>query len=176
MVIFIRYKAYMEDNDILKNLKSLFSWIWRPAKTQEEKVIKRYDTIIALCVIFMIGYLGFSVFSFDRKESVNITNITSAASEDPNYNVAIYNGPDTKLTPFYTTNSLTDKEYYIGEIVGVRYFGIFGLVRQKTLGTHGYTYTVRYENTEHDLMNDEFEAWELYRPQAGSVPISVLRQ
>lgn len=165
----------MEDNDIFKNLKSLFSWIWKPAETHEEKVIKKYDILISLCVIFMIGYMGVSVFNYDRKATTNVSDIPAFVNQDPNYNVAIYNAPDEKLTPFYTTNSLTDKEFYIGEIVGVKYFGIFGLVREKTLGTAGYTYSVRYENIERDLMDNNFHYWELYRPLPGSVPISVLR-
>ena len=162
--------------EILSNIKEIFSWMWKPVKTPEEKVIKRYDTMIGLCVIFMVIYAGLYVFNLETKIDNNTTNISSINSIDPNYNPAFYNSPDSSLTPFYTTNSLTDKEFYVGEIVGVKYFGVFGLIREKTLGTRGYTYTIRYENMEHDLMSEDCYAWELYRPSPGSVPISVLRQ
>jgi hypothetical protein len=164
--------------DILKNLKSLFSWVWKPAKTPEEKAIKRYDALIALCVMFMIGYVCLFFFNLDRKTSANNTVVDSPnniVATNPNYNISIYNAPDTQLRPFYTTNALTDGEFYVGEIVGVKYFGVFGLVREKVLGTRGYSYVIRYENTEHDLMNESCFAWELYRPPAGSVPLTVLR-
>lgn len=162
--------------EILSNIKELFSWIWKPARTQEERVIKRYDTLIALCVVFMIVYSSLYVLNLNFKVDSNTTNITSINQIDPNYNPAIYNSPDTSLNPFYTTNALTDKEFYVGEIVGIKYFGIFGLVREKTISTRGYTYTIRYEDMSHDLMNEECYAWELYRPAPGTVPISVLRQ
>jgi len=162
--------------EILSNIKELFSWIWKPATTPEEKVIKRYDTLIALCVVFMVIYAGLYLFNLETKIDSNTTNITSINQTDPNYNPAFYKSPDAVLNPFYTTNSLTDKEFYVGEIVGVKYFGVFGLIREKTLGTRGFTYTIRYENMEHDLMSEDCYAWELYRPNPGSVPISVLRQ
>lgn len=161
---------------MLSNIKELFSWIWRPAKTPEEKVIKRYDTLIALCVVFMVGYSGIFILNLDHKINSNTTNISNISNPDPNYNPSFYSSPDSSLTPFYTTNALTDKEFYVGEIVGVKYFGVFGLVREKTLGTRGYTYTIRYENMEHDLMSEDCYAWELYRPAPNTVPISVLRQ
>jgi hypothetical protein len=159
--------------DILKNIKELFSWIWTPAKTPEEKIIKRYDILIALCVVFMIGYFGLFILNLDYKINFSSTNISSINRIDQNFNPAFYNSPDAS---FYTTNALTDKEFYVGEIVGVKYFSVFGLVIEKTLGTWGFTYTIRYENTEHDLMNEDCYSWELYRPPPGTVSISVLRQ
>ena len=166
----------MSIGEILSNLKEIFSWVWKPAKTQEEKVIKRYDALISLCVIFMVGYSCLYALKLETKINTNTTDISNFNEVDPNYHPSLFASPDTTLSPFYTTNALTDKEFYVGEIVGVKYFGIFGLVREKTLGTHGYTYTIRYENTEHDLMNEECFAWELYRPAPNSVPISALRQ
>ena len=132
--------------------------------------------MIGLCVIFMVIYAGLYVFNLDTKINNNTTNISNMGNTDPNYNPAFYSSPDSSLTPFYTTNALTDKEFYVGEIVGIKYFGIFGLVREKTLGTKGYTYTIRYEDSGHDLMTEDCYAWELYRPAPGTVPISVLRQ
>ncbi len=161
--------------DILSNIKELFSLLWTPAKTPEEQAIKRYDILIALCVVFMVIYAGLYLFNLEAKID-NGGTTTNISQSDPNYNPAFYNSPDATLTPFYTTDSLTDKEFYVGEIVGVKYFGIFGLVREKTLGTRGYVYTIRYENIEHDLMLEECYAWELYRPAPGTIPISVLRQ
>ena len=72
--------------EILSNIKEIFSWMWKPAKTPEEKVIKRYDTLIGLCVIFMVIYAGLYVFNLETKINNNTTNISSINSVDPNYN------------------------------------------------------------------------------------------
>jgi len=163
--------------DIIDNIKELFSWVWNTAKTPEEKSIKKYDILIALCVVFMLGYGGIFMLNLNHKVEINTTNISNIESADPNYNPAIYSPPDSITThPFYTTNALTDKEFYVGEIVGVKYFGVFGMVREKTLGTSGYVYSIRYEDASHDLMREDCSAWELYRPAPGSIPISILRQ
>ncbi len=163
-------------DEIFKNIKELISFIWKPAKTQEEKVIKRYDILIALCILFMVGYVCIFVLKLESHIESNTSNISLINNADNGSgNPAIYVAPDTEIHPQYTNQALTDKEYFIGEIVGIKYFGVFGLVTEKTLGARGYAYTVRWETSDHSLPTDNFFAWELYRPLPGSVPVSVLR-
>ena len=158
--------------ETLKLLKESVSFLWSKPQTKEDKVIKRYDIIIFICIVSMILYGLYFVANLETKINTNTENISNL---NPNDSPIIYNAPDTTLYPFYPTNSIPSNEFFVGEIVGVKYFGVFGLVREKVLGSRGYTYIVRIENNEHDLPTEEFYNWELYRPSPNSIPISVLR-
>ena len=67
------------------------------------------------------------------------------------------------------------KEFNEGDIVGIKYFGIYGIVIEKTLCSDGIKYTVRWRNNERDLPKDSFYQWELYRPDLNSLPSVILK-
>jgi hypothetical protein len=168
------------------NLKNIFhsikenflSFIWIKAITKEDKQIKRCEWIIAICVVFMVIYMGIyynnlkNKFESSKDHSIITPQIIS--TNNPNYNVAI-NLSTNSLPPITATN-LPPGEFFIGEIVGIKYFGIYGLVINKTTDLNGYKYTVQWENQERDLPTDDFYNWQLFRPKDGTVPVSELVQ
>ncbi len=95
----------------------------------------------------------------------------------PDYNIAINNTSNMTVPIIIPPINIKLKpnEFYIGEIVGIKYFGLFGLVREKIIGTSGYTYEVEWKDNSHGLPRQVFQPWELYRPERGTVPISALQ-
>jgi len=160
-------------DETIKYIKDLFSFLWKPAKTPEEKAIKRYDTMIAVCVIFMIGYSCVFLYNLEAKINSHVDSNTSDVSSD--YDQSIYTSPDSTLSPKYPPTTITNNEFYVGELVGIKYFGVFGLIVEKTIGVEGYKYTVRWRTTTRDLPTSDFYAYDLYRPAPHSIPISVLQ-
>lgn len=161
-------------------MKSLIQYIKNlrnTPTTPDDKVIKRYDLLLFICSAFMIVYVGFFFLNLQQSEYASHPNVVEIGMTDgnelhplltasPNMGYAVATTPATLM--------LKTNEFYVGEIVGVKYFGIYGIVREKILGTGGYTYEVRWRDTGHGLPKDIFYSWELYRPDRGSVPTSVL--
>lgn len=162
--------------EVVQYLKNLF----RKSKTVDDKIIQRYDLILFICIVFLIVYAGYfflnvqqtaidekpAIISIGLSENELHPLLNNTPRNTPNMGYAIAVTPDTLV--------LKTNEFYIGEIVGVKYFGIFGIVTEKILGTGGYSYEVRWRDTSHGLPKDIFHPWELYRPDRGSVPTSVL--
>jgi hypothetical protein len=168
-------------NDILKYFKDLWSFFWTPAKTQEDRLLKRYDMLIALGVVFMIVYSTHFLLNFQNSDVMIKPSIVNIGTTNIQYNPAAYNRTIYRTTNMIsptiiaTNMVLRPDEFYVGEIIGVKYFGIFGVVVEKIISPTGYTYEVRWKDNSHDLPKEIFYPWELYRPEAGTVPISALQ-
>ena len=162
---------------IFKNLKDLFSFLWVKPKTPEEKVIKRYDIVIAICVLFMAVYIAVFLYNLKRTATDNKTFINSVdvaiVKTHPEYNTLIKH--TTNVVPSVVPTNTSHIEFVEGEIVGIKYFGIFGLVTSKIFGTDGYRYNVMWKDNNHGLCEHEFYTWQLYRPEDNTVPLSALQ-
>jgi hypothetical protein len=154
-------------SDMLKSIKELLSFYWTPSKTPEDKVIKRYDLLILLCAIFIAIYVGHLFFSSQNTNVITKPVVVSVGKSTNHYNYN-YNVTKNRVT---TVNNTPD-EFYIGETVCVKDFGVCGKVVQKILGTTGYTYEVRWKDYTHDLPKDIFYPWEL---EKSTLPISALQ-
>lgn len=75
----------------------------------------------------------------------------------------------------YTNGILPSDEFFVGEVVGIKYFGIYGIVEEKIVGVSGYTYQVRWRDSSRELPKDIFHNWELFRPSPNSIPLSALQ-
>ena len=155
-------------NDMLKSIKELLSFYWTPAKTPEDKVIKRYDFLIFLGVIFITIYIGHLFFTAQNTDTIltkpSVVNV-GKPNTPVNYNIL-------KNRVMSVTVPSKSDEFYIGEVVGIKDFGIYGKVVQKILGTTGYTYAVRWKDSARGLPKDIFYPWEL---EKNTLPISVLQ-
>jgi len=162
--------------DAIQYLKNLFSFVLREPKTTEDKVIKRYNLLLFICITFLIIYAAYFFLNLQQSSINSSPSIVTVGITENELHPLLQSGPNmgyaVATTP--TTIILRTNEFYTGEIVGVKYFGIFGIVTEKILGTGGYTYEVRWRDTSHGLPKDIFHSWELYRPDRGSVPTSVL--
>ena len=159
--------------EITQYIKNLF----KSPTTADDKVLKRYDLLLFVCAAFLIIYAAFFFLNIQNPEVASTANVVEIGMKEgnelhplltatPNMGYAVATTPATMI--------LKTNEFYVGEIVGVRYFGIYGIVREKILGTGGYTYEVRWRDSGHGLPKDIFYSWELYRPDRGSIPTSIL--
>jgi hypothetical protein len=150
-------------------------------KTPEDRQIRRYEIIVSICVIFMVAYMCLFFYNLrgtiktEMAEQPVVQSIVVPPAFDPNYNISIYQDTNTTAPTSISKNKLSEQEFYVGEVVGIKYFGMYGIVRRKIWEIGGYMYEVRWKNEEHDLPTDQFYAWELYRPQPGTVPLSALQ-
>lgn len=163
--------------ELLKSIKESLAFLWKHAKTPEEKVIKKYDIWILVCIVFMVIYSTVFILSLQKKDA-EPTGVFSV-NDDPDYSIKLFLSTNLVI-PGPSNHSVYKKElpkdeYFVGEIVGIKYFNIYGVIIEKTLGTEGYKYTVRWKNTEKDLPTGEFHRWEIYRVQADTIPISALQ-
>ena len=154
-------------SDMLKSIKELLSFYWTASKTPEDKAIKRYDLLILLCAIFIAIYVGHLFFS-----SQNADVITKPVAVNVGKSTNPYNYNVVKNRVITANASLKPDEFYIGETVCIKDFGVYGKVVQKILGTTGYTYEVRWKNYTRDLPKDTFYPWEL---EKSNLPISALQ-
>lgn len=162
--------------DFIETIKNYLAFLFRKPKTNDDRLVKRYDLLLFIGATFLIIYTSFFFLNVQHsvyESSASVVDIGMNANEQhplitpsPTVGYAIATTPDTLV--------LKTNQFYVGEVVGIRYFGIFGIVREKILGTGGYKYQVRWRDTSHGLPTDEFFSWELYRPERGSVPASVL--
>lgn len=151
------------------------SFLWTKAETNDDKVIKRYNIVILVCVIFMLAYAGSFIKGLENRHESDAPQIvqTTPNQFDPNYNYYLTISSNT-IPPTIVAQQGKDlpaDEFYVGEVVGIKYFGIYGLVEEKTLGVNGYIYDVRWKNAERDLPKDTFYGWELFRPPPQSVTL-----
>ena len=150
---------------MLKSIKELLSFYWTPSKTPQDKVIKRYDLLIFIGVIFIAIYVGHLFYSYQNTNVITKPCVTTpVVSTILSYSNTVKNK--------VVNVSTKPNEFSIGELVGIKDFGIYGKVTQKILGTTGYTYEVRWRDNEHGLPKDVFYPWELEKT---TIPISVLR-
>jgi hypothetical protein len=154
-------------SDILKSLKELLSFYWTPSKTPQDRIIKRYDLLIFVGVIFITIYIGHLFFSAQNADVILKPSVVTVNTSNIPLNSNI-----SKNRVANTNISFKLDEFYIGEIVNVRDFGVYGKVIQKIFGTTGYTYEVRWKDNERGLPKDVFYPWEL---EKSTVPISVLQ-
>lgn len=127
----------------------------------------------------MVGYMACYVCNL--KHSIKFSDQspivqTVLSTNDPNYNVAFDRTTNTVAPTIISTNQLPQQEFFQGEIVGIKYFGLYGVVVKRTLGLNGYVYTIRWENSERDLDEQDFFSWELFRPSPGTVSASAFIQ
>ena len=163
-------------NDVLKYFKDAWSFFWEPSKTKEDKLLKRYDILIAIGVIFMVMYSTHFFMNFKNSNVMLSPSIVTISATNIPTPAAIYRTTNMATPKIISTNLvLKPDEFYIGEVVGVKYFGIFGVVVEKIISPTGYAYEVRWKDNSHDLPKDTFYSWELYRPENGTVPISALQ-
>jgi hypothetical protein len=120
--------------ELWKYLKGKWQLLLEKPKTPEEKTLHRMNVFIFLCAVFLIVYGSF-------------------------WFVQVQHGMVKINTMVHNTSTNT---FNVGDAVGIKYFGGVGLIREKTLGIKGYTYTIRQKNDytgEYDL---PFEPWEIY--------------
>lgn len=162
--------------DVIQYIKNLFSFLSRKPKTEDDKVLKRYDLLLFICAAFLIIYAGYFFLNVQQTAIDSKPNVVTIGLTENELHPLLTSGPNmgygVATTPM--TIVLKTNEFYVGEIVGVKYFGIYGIVREKILGIGGYTYEVRWRDSGHGLPKDIFHSWELYRPERGSVPTSIL--
>lgn len=156
-------------NDVFKSLKELLSFYWTPSKTPQDKIIKRYDFLISLCVTFIIIYVSHLLFTYQNVDVIPKPSPVNSGIPSITFHSNVVKNRVSTIT---TNISVKSDEFYIGEIVTIKDFGVYGKVVQKILGTTGYTYKVRWKNNERDLPSDVFYPWELEKTE---LPISVLQ-
>jgi len=150
--------------NIINYIKNVTSFFWKKPMDGNDTKLRLYEFLFFICIVFMVIYSMFFLINFKNSptkfthnySSNNVTNIQSSI------NVSI------------NDTNLPKDEFFIGEIVEIKDFGILGVVIQKTLYVDGYMYDVRWKNIERDLPKDSFYSWELRRPEKYYVPVSDL--
>lgn len=163
--------------EIIEYIKNFFSSLFKKAKTQDDAVLKRYDLVIFIGVIFIIVYGGFFLMNVEKTAISSKPSVVNIGVIDSSFNTnKVFADVDKMMPPTIIPNNvpLKNTEFFIGEVVGIRYFGLYGIVQEKILGTSGYTYEVMWKNGN-SLSTHVFSPWMLFRPEAKTVPPAVLQ-
>ena len=142
---------------IVDYVKSLFSF----KEDDDVGQLRRYNVLIYLGLVFLLVYMtNFYITSNHKIES-------QAPTQTIDFSVVYV----TNLSPIVTTNhrvivpTKPSEEFKEGEIVGVKHFGIIGIVKTKIINpVSGNTYEIIYKNNNHQLQTITLDGWLLFHP------------
>ncbi len=147
-------------------MKKLFKKMWEltfpPSEGDYKIKLRIYNFLIIVLVVFIVSYSSYYIGNSKNSVSVKPVIIPIQSVMMPSNIVS-------------TNTNLPNDEFLIGELVGIKYWGIYGIVEDKILGVEGYKYEVRWKDNNKQLPKDEFYSWELFRPLNNTIPTSVLQ-
>ncbi len=171
--------------EIFSYLADAVSFIWKKAQTDDERQIKMLNWVILLLVTFTITWSGYilikkqQVIFATKPEIVEISYVPSKTSPTNlfagHFSSNVLRSLDSNDTiPLIISPKASTNQFYYGETVVIKSFGVYGIVHEKTLSAYGYIYTVRYKDNSHTLRDVDCYTDEIFRPTPGSVPPSAL--
>lgn len=169
---------------IFSYFSDAFSFIWKKAETDDEKQIKTLSWVIFILVIFVIIWSSVVVIKKEktifssRPQIVEVPYVPSKKSPtnlfENQFHTSVLSVLDPKATIPLIISKKVINEFFDGETVEIKSFGIYGIIHEKTLGPYGNVYTVRYKDNSHALHDIDCYVDELFRPTPGSLPPSAL--
>lgn len=171
--------------EIFSYIAESVSFIWKKAKTDDERQIKILDWVILVLVVFIVAWSSYVLLTKQKilfssgPEIVEVPYIPSKTAPTNLLNAAFGSNTLKSLNsnatiPFIISPKASPSDFYYGETVEIKSFGVYGIIHEKTFGAYGWIYTVRYRDNTHTLHDVECWSEEIFRPTPGSVPPSAL--
>jgi hypothetical protein len=126
-------------------------------KDSAEK-LNKWDISLYLLIAFLLIYSLVIALNYEKLFSWHL--------KEPGINL-----PNVQQ---YITN-IPVEEFQIGDVVGIRYFNIYGLVTERTRGIGKISYEVLYKDGNRDLQKINVEGWLLYHPPKESLSPLILQ-
>ncbi len=150
--------------------------------TDDKMKIRTYNIVILFLIAFIISDTVYDITRFVGSEESKeprvtfSTTVKDSSSEFLNHPSAITITSNMIPPVIIFTNGVPSlDEFFVGEVVGVKYFGIYGIVTEKIISVNGYKYEVRWRDASRGLPKDTFYEWELFRPSPNSIPTTVFQ-
>jgi len=160
-------------------LKKLWGYISPWHYSDDKSKIGTYNFLIVVLIVFITFYTSYyTVNFFKRVEPIKPSIVQTSPTQFSFFNIPYAILITSNMVPpkiSYTNGNLPSEEFFVGEVVGIKYFGIYGIVEDKIISFDGYNYEIRWRNNNHELPKDVFHGWELFRPTPNSIPSSILQ-
>jgi hypothetical protein len=160
---------------ILTTIKNRFRLMFRPAKTENERILKRYDFLIIIGIVILFITSGRFIKDIEKSEMF---------SSKPSVVNINFSGDTNKISSLMVKSIVSnaipviiqsDAPFTKGETIGIKYFNTLGIIREKVIGLSGNYYIIRYKDNMHCLHDIECEEDELFRPPINSLFPSSLQ-
>jgi hypothetical protein len=138
-------------------LSNIFSRLTSP-QTEADAKINKCDYALVALSLFIVAY---GIFLYNRPH-------TSPVKETTHVNFVT-----NKVEVFVAPKNL--KDFVEGEFVGVRYFGVYGVVLGKKFQIGGAVYEIIYKDNDGVLQKIDVEKWLLFIPDKNELIADTLR-